>query len=163
MAERTASITVWLDAASAGSSSATDAGTTRSGFTSAANASRSAADGQVPVEEQVPDVLERQLVGQLDGVVLAVVVEALEAADVADRGLGDDHALEPGRRLDGRRVHHGLDLRHAHERSQRHDADELVVRRPRGGGGSRARRTRGTPPAPTGRARRSRPAASSTR
>ena len=127
MADRTPSITVWLDAASAGSSSATDGGTTRSGFTSAANASRSAGAREVALEEEVPHVLERELVGQLDGVVLAVVVEALEAAHVADRRLGDDHALQPGRRLDGGRVHHRLDLRHAHQRPQRHDADELAV------------------------------------
>ena len=82
---------------------------------------------EVALEEEVPHVLERQLVGQLDGVVLAVVVEALEAAHVAHRGLGHDHALEPGRRLDGGRVHDGLDLRHVHERPQRHDADDLAV------------------------------------
>ena len=40
--------------------------------------------GQLAVEEQVPDVLERASCGQL-GRVLAVVVEALEAPDVADR------------------------------------------------------------------------------
>ena len=41
-------ITVWLDAASAGSSSATDGGTTRNGFTSAAKDRRSSADGRCP-------------------------------------------------------------------------------------------------------------------
>jgi hypothetical protein len=48
MAERTASITVLLDAASAGSSASTDGGTCRSGITSAANASRSAGLGRRP-------------------------------------------------------------------------------------------------------------------
>ena len=82
---------------------------------------------QVALEEQVPHVLEPPLVGQLDGVVLAVVVEALEAPDVADLGLGHDHALEPGRRLDGRGVHHRLDRGDAQQVAHRHDADEAVV------------------------------------
>jgi hypothetical protein len=75
----------------------------------------------------VPHVLEPPLVGQLDGVVLAVVVEALEAPDVADLGVGHDHALEPGRRLDGRRVHDRLDRCDAQEVAHRDDADQAVA------------------------------------
>ena len=82
---------------------------------------------EVTVDEQVPDVFERELVGQLDRVVLAVVVEALEAAHVADGRLRHDHAFEPGRRLDRRRVDHRLDRRHAHQRAEGHDADDLAV------------------------------------
>ena len=113
MAERTASITVWLDAASAGSRPTIDSGTSRSGAISAMNAVALGDRGEVALEQQEPHVLEPALVGQLHGVVLAVVVEALLAADVADGCLGHDHALEPGRRLDRRRVHDGLDVRHA--------------------------------------------------
>ena len=83
--------------AMAGSTSSTGSGMARSGRTSSRKASRSAADGQLALEEQVPHVLERHLAGQLDRRVLAVVVEALEAPDVADRGLGDDDALEARR------------------------------------------------------------------
>ena len=46
--------------------------------------------GEVAVEEQVPRLLEADLLGQLDGGVLAVVEEALVAADVAELGVGDD-------------------------------------------------------------------------
>ena len=127
MAERTASITVWLDAASAGSRSTIESGTSRSGAISLGERGALGGGREVALEEQEPHVLEAELVGQLHGVVLAVVVEALEAADVADRRLGHDHALEPGRRLDGGRVHDGLDLGHAHEVAQRHDPDQCTV------------------------------------
>ena len=50
--------------------------------------------GQLAVEEEVPDVFEGAGLGQLDRVVLAVVVEALEAADVTDVGLGDDDTFQ---------------------------------------------------------------------
>ena len=119
--------------------------------------------GQATLEQQVPHVLERELVGQLDGVVLAVVVEALEAPYVAHRRLRHDDALESGRRLDVRRVDDGLDLRDAHQRRGATRRRRACRPRPRGGGGTRARRTRGRPLAPTAWERSSRPAASSTR
>ena len=104
----------------------TSPGISRSGATRARNASRSACVGSVALEHQVPDVLDRALLREVDGVVLAVVVEALEAAYVADVGLGDDHALEPARDLVGE-VLGRLDLRDAHEVAHRDDADDLVV------------------------------------
>ncbi len=55
--------------------------------------------GQVAAEEQVPHVLERPAPVQLDGVVLPVVVETLQAADVTDPGVRDDHPLEPRGRV----------------------------------------------------------------
>ena len=115
MAERTASITVLLDAASAGSSASTDGGHDPQRDHLRRERLPLGRAGQAPLEEQVPDVLERQLVGQLHRVVLAVVVEALLAADVADLRLGHDDALEPGGRLDGGRVDHRLDLGHPHQ------------------------------------------------
>ena len=78
--------------------------------------------GQRAVDHQPPHVLERTLLGELDGRVLAVVVEALVAADVADLGVGDDHALQAAGHL-GR-----PDLGDAHEVAQRHDADQLAAR-----------------------------------
>ncbi len=48
-------------------------------------------------EQEVHHVLERAGGGQLDRRELAVVEEALGAADVADRRVGDDQALESGR------------------------------------------------------------------
>ena len=48
---------------------------------------------QLTLEHQVPHVLERTLLGQLHGVVLAVVVEALLSPYVADFGLRHDDAL----------------------------------------------------------------------
>ena len=63
---------------------------------SAANASRSASvAGKRALEHQVPDVFERPRLGEVDRAVLAVVVEAFEAAHVADGRVGDDHAFEP--------------------------------------------------------------------
>ena len=78
------------------------------------------------MEEEVPDILEGAGLGQVDRVVLAVVVEALEAADVADLGLGDDDPLEALRDLVGERVGR-LDHRDAHEVAHRHDPDEASV------------------------------------
>ena len=78
--------------------------------------------GQLAPEEEVPDVLERALLGQLDRGVLAVVEEALLAAHVADGRLGHHHALEPGRHV-AARLAGGPDPGHGHEVAQRHDAD----------------------------------------
>ena len=72
---------------------------------------------------------------EVDRVVLAVVVEALEAAHVADGRLGDDDALEALRHLVGQGVG-GLDHRDAHEVAHRDDADEPARRRRPGCGGS---------------------------
>ena len=82
--------------------------------------------GQLAPEEEMPHVLERPLLGQVDGRVLAVVEEALLPADVADRGLGHHDALEPGRYV-AARLGGGTDARHAHEVAQRHHADALVA------------------------------------
>ena len=94
---------------------------------SSANASRSAAVGQVALVEQVPDVLQRALLGQLHGVVLAVVVEALLAPDVAHRGLGHDHALEARRASMAPGCSTGRIWRQLEHVPHRHDADELAV------------------------------------
>ena len=82
----------------AGSTAATLGGDRRAAAaTSAAKARALVGVGQVALEQQEPHVLERPLLGQVDGRVLAVVVEALLAADVADLGVGDDDALQaPG-------------------------------------------------------------------
>ena len=45
--------------------------------------------GQLAVDEERPHLLEGAVPSQLGRVVLAVVVEALAPADIADRGLGD--------------------------------------------------------------------------
>ena len=79
--------------------------------------------GERAFEQQVPHVLERPLLGQLHGVVLAVVVEALEAAHVADRRLRDHHSFEPARHLFGE-VLGGLDLCDAHQVAHREDPHE---------------------------------------
>ena len=93
---------------------------------SAANASRSASVvGQPALEQQVPDVFERPRLREVDGAVLAVVVEAFEAAHVADGRVGDDDAFEALRNFVRLRVG-GLDHRDAHEVAHRHDADELL-------------------------------------
>jgi hypothetical protein len=49
---------------------------------------------EVTVEQQVPHVLEGPVSGEVRRRVLAVVVEALVATDVAEVGLGDDEALQ---------------------------------------------------------------------
>ena len=79
--------------------------------------------GQPPVEQQVPDVFERPRLREVDGAVLAVVVEAFEAAHVADGRVGDDDTFEPLRHL-VRLGLGGLDHRDAHEVAHRDDADE---------------------------------------
>ena len=111
-----------LERAIAGSTGTTLAGSARKGATSAAKTSRSAwLAGRAPSIKQAPDVLERSTLGQLDRRVLAVVVEALVAADVAHLGVGHDHALQPSGHL--RRT----DLGHPHEVAERHDADQLAA------------------------------------
>ena len=146
----------------AGSTSATAAGIARRGRMSAANASRSASVvGQLALEQQVPDVFERALLREVDGAVLAVVVEAFEAAHVADGRVGDDDAFEALRDFVRLRVG-GLDHRDAHEVAHRHDADELAARRRPGCGGSRARRGARTRRAPRRRGRSCRGRRSST-
>jgi hypothetical protein len=54
---------------------------------------------QVPAEQQVPHVFERPLGAQLDRVIVPVLVEALQPADVADPGMRDDDPREPGGRV----------------------------------------------------------------
>ena len=81
------------------------------------------------LEQQVPDVFERTRLREVDRAVLAVVVEALEAADVADGRVGDDDAFEALRDLVRLGVG-GLDHRDAHEVAHRDDADELLPRCP---------------------------------
>ena len=78
--------------------------------------------GEIAVEQEMPDVLERALLGQLDRRVLPVVEEALLAAHVADRRLGHHHALEPCRDV-AARLARGPDARHCHEIAQRDDTD----------------------------------------
>ncbi len=56
--------------------------------------------GEGAVAHQVPDILEAAVLGQFDGRVLAVVVEALAPSDVAQRGLGDDDARESAGHVD---------------------------------------------------------------
>ena len=50
--------------------------------------------GETAPVEEVPDVLERGIPRQLDGVVVAVVVEAFVAEHGADGGVGDGHTVE---------------------------------------------------------------------
>ena len=118
---------------------------------------------QVALEQQEPHVLQRALVGQLDRRVLAVVVEALEAADVADLRLGDDHALEPG----GASIWPGMDDRldrgDAHQVAHRDDADQLAALDHRDVAVAVLGRAWRAPPGPAGRARRRRARRSSTR
>ena len=82
--------------------------------------------GERAFEEQVPHVFDRALLGELHRVVLAVVVEAFEAAYVADRRLGDDDPFEPAGHFVGE-VLGRLDLRDAHQVAHRHQADEPLA------------------------------------
>ena len=82
--------------------------------------------GQLALVEEVPHVLDRTRLGELDCVVLPVVVEAFEAANVADRGLGDHDAFQTARHV-LREMLGRLDLGDAHQVAHRHDADELVA------------------------------------
>ena len=80
----------------------------RRAATSDLNCSRSPSVGSDPRFEQVPDIFERRRAGQLASVVLAVVVEALLAADVADGGLGHCDPGQPGGYIHHRR--HGSSM-----------------------------------------------------
>ena len=82
--------------------------------------------GQLAPEQEVPDVLERARLGQVDGGVLPVVEEALLAAHVADGRLGHDDALEPGRDVPAR-LGGGPDAGDPHQVAQRDDADAAVA------------------------------------
>ena len=82
--------------------------------------------GQLAAEKQMPHVLERPRLGQVDGRVLPVVEEALLAPHVPDGGLGDDDALEARRHVPAR-LGGGPDAGDAHEVSQRHDADAAAL------------------------------------
>ena len=75
----------------------------------------------------MPDVLEAALLGQLDATVLAVVEEALLAADVADLRLGHRQPLQPLRHLAGVPVG-GQDPGLTHQVPHGDDADEHPVR-----------------------------------
>jgi hypothetical protein len=81
---------------------------------------------QPALEHEEPHVLERPALGELDRVVLAVVVEALEPADVADGGLGDHDPFEAPGDLVGEVVGR-LDLCHPHDVAHRDDANEAVA------------------------------------
>ena len=76
--------------------------------------------GELAAEQEMPGVLERALLGQLDGGVLPVVEETLLAPHVADGRLGHHHTFEPRRDvaalLAGR-----PDACHRHEIAERHD------------------------------------------
>ena len=82
--------------------------------------------GQLAAEEEVPDVLERAGLGQVDGGVLPVVEEAFLASDVADGRLGHDDTLEPGRDVPAR-LGGGPDAGDPHQVAQRHDAHAAVA------------------------------------
>ena len=56
--------------------------------------------GQVPDGDEVPDLLEGVVSGQVGGIVAAVVEEARFAVDVADGGVGDGDAVETGGDID---------------------------------------------------------------
>ena len=70
------------------------------------------ASGRCPSTNRCQTSSNEHVPGQVDRRVLAVVVEALAAPDVADRGVGDHHPLETGRDLDeGGIVRHGSIVR----------------------------------------------------
>ncbi len=83
--------------------------------------------GQLAFEHEVPHALERARLGEVDGRVLAVVVEALLAPDVAHLGLGHDDALEPLGRLEVAGERDRLDAGDPHQVPHRDDADERVA------------------------------------
>ena len=56
--------------------------------------------GQVADGDEVPDLVEAVAAGEVRGVEAAVVVAALVAEHVADAGLGDGDAVEPGGNVD---------------------------------------------------------------
>ena len=84
--------------------------------------------GRWPSKSRCQTSSSAPLVGQLDGVVLAVVVEALEASHVADLGLGHDHALEARRapRCGQGATTGWIEAMRSRSR-HRHDADEATV------------------------------------
>ncbi len=82
--------------------------------------------GELALEEQVPDVLERSPRRQVDGRVLAVMEEPLLAPDVAQCCLGRHDPLQPGGNL-GPGLVGRAQAGHPHEVAQRHHAHELVV------------------------------------
>ena len=86
-------------AARSGSSRRTPSGSRRSSASSSAKAARRLRSRQAAVEQQLPHVLEGATSGQIGGRVLAIVEEALAAADVADGRLGDDDSFEASGRL----------------------------------------------------------------
>ena len=105
-------------------------GIARASTASLVNALQLRIVGQLALDEQVPDLLERAAAGQLGGVVAAVVEEALLAAHVAHRGLGDGHTLESARREPGRCRSCRLDLldmRDADDVADREDAGDMVA------------------------------------
>ena len=145
--------------ATARTRSSRPSGSARCAATSAANRRAPVGVGQLAVDEEGPDVLERAVLRQLDGVVLAVVEEALLAADVADARLGHDHALEAPRDV-RRRLAGGTEASDAQEVAHRDHPDQRHRRRPPADGGSPARpgdrgRRRPTCPARRRRAPRS--------
>ena len=82
--------------------------------------------GQRPVEEELPDVLERSGRGQLGGGVLAVVEEPFLPADVAHRRLGHHHAFEPAGHVGAEFVGRP-DLGHGQEITDGDHADQLAA------------------------------------
>ena len=80
---------------------------------------RPAPAGQLAAREEAPDVLQAASGRQVERRVAAVVEEALRAPDVADLGLGDDNAVQAGRRHHRRRTRHRDLPRPAHDRSSR--------------------------------------------
>ena len=78
----------------------------------------------------MPDLLERAPACQLGGVVAAVVEKPLLASNVADRGLGHRHALEPpgreSRRGRARRLHL-FDVRHPDHMADRQNSHHPIT------------------------------------
>ena len=89
------------DLATAGSAAPTSSGSVTQGRGERGEGRSSAGVRQRPVEHQLPDVLEAAALCQLDGGVLAVVVEALAPPDVPEHGVGDDDAREATGYVDG--------------------------------------------------------------
>ncbi len=82
--------------------------------------------GELSLEQQVPDVLERSARRQVDGGVLAVMEEPFLPPHITQGGLRRHHTLEPGGDL-GAVLVRGAQTGHPHEVAQRHHADELVT------------------------------------
>ena len=78
---------------------------------------------------EMPHVLDGPAEGEVDGVVAAVVVEALLPLHVAHRRAGHGHVVEPGRGLDGHTrlpLLGGQEVGHLHQVAERHQAGELA-------------------------------------